>query len=318
VGGAISQVIDLHQHRITWDEIRVESCGLVRLQGWSFLDSALILEPSLVLNGERVPLLNRWRQWRKDLRSHPFYASSPWPGFGFEWLLPGGDISKLVLEIAGAQPITIHQNMEISRPDHDFLFTHRQVLNRDQIYGSGLPCLTVDENIKALFPFIIGRILDFGCGAGALVCALREKGREAFGIEIDRPTITEHVVQEAAPFLTFYAGGSLPFENDAFDCVTAFEVIEHVTEHALALREISRVGRRLVMSVPDMAAIPILQRHNVVPWHLLESTHLNFFTETSLRSALAPHFSKVEIGRMGEIETNGSRYFISLLAVCDR
>jgi hypothetical protein len=61
-----------------------------------------------------------------------------------------------------------------------------------------------------------------------------------------------------------------------------------------------------------------LQRHNVVPWHLLESTHLNFFTETSLRSALAPHFSKVEIGRMGEIETNGSRYFISLLAVCDR
>lgn len=315
---SVLRTVGLRQGPITWDEMRFDPCGLFRLQGWSFLESDEIPTPELMLNSEALPLLNRWRYWRPDLWLHNESKTKPWAGFAFEWLAPDGLARAVTLKIKGAKPRVILAGIEVVRSSHIFLLNGSEVAGREQIYGSGLPCQTVDDQIRALMPFMTGRLLDFGCGAGALVRELRKNGKEAFGIEIDRPVITENLIPEVAPYLKLYGGGPLPFESNAFDCVTAFEVIEHVADYKFALEEISRVASRLVMSVPDMATIPILHQHNVVPWHLLESTHLNFFTEISLRRALEPHFKKIEIGRMGEIETNGTRYFISLVAVCDK
>lgn len=318
MGEAVVHRIDLQQNEITWDEIRFDPSGLIRLQGWSFLNSEAITTPELIFDDHVLQLLNRWRYWRPDLNKHLKSAAHPLAGFGFEWLAPNGRAGGVTLNIKGAPPLAIRAEIEISRPDYAFLFDSSDVVGREQIYGSGLPCLTVDQQIRALTLLMSGRILDFGCGAGALVSELRQHGKEAFGIEINRPTITENLIGGAVPYIKLYEGGALPFENNSFDCVTAFEVLEHVPDYKFALSEICRVSPRLMMSVPDIAAVPMLHRHNVVPWHLLESTHLNFFTETSLRQALKPHFAKIEIGRLGEIETNGTRYFISLLAVCER
>lgn len=54
----------------------------------------------------------------------------------------------------------------------------------------------------------------------------------------------------------------------------------------------------------------------MVPWHLLESTHYNFFCQTSLRRALERHFASIAFARIVPHATNGSVWYGSLAAVC--
>ena len=80
----------------------------------------------------------------------------------------------------------------------------------------------------------------------------------------------------------------------------------------------ARIARRALITVPDASEIPTLFPHHVVPWHLLESTHVNFFTQTSLARVLLPLFPRVRFLRLGEFRVNGTRVFTSLVADCER
>ena len=88
----------------------------------------------------------------------------------------------------------------------------------------------------------------------------------------------------------------LPFGDATFDAAIAIEVLEHVAEIEALVAELARVTRtRLLVSVPNMEVIPYYAPLGVVPWHLLESTHVNFFTRASLQAVLARHFREVEV-----------------------
>jgi hypothetical protein len=56
----------------------------------------------------------------------------------------------------------------------------------------------------------------------------------------------------------------------------------------------------------------------VVPWHLLEATHVNFFTQRSLQALLAPLGSRVEFARIGRIDCDRLSYYTSLVALVQR
>src|SRR5438132_1458353 len=174
-------------------------------------------------------------------------------------------------------------------------------------------------NVLALARSLPVPILDFGCVSGALVRALLGEGIEAEGIELRRPEIVASLKADVLPFVKLHEGGfPLPYRDGQFGAVVCSEVIEHIPDWSIALKEIARVARRSLITVPDMSAIPALFPHHVVPWHLLESTHLNFFTQTSLRQALSPLFSRVRYLRIGEFKVNGTRVFTSLVADCER
>ena len=119
--------------------------------------------------------------------------------------------------------------------------------------------------------------------------------------------------------MTLYEGGfPLPFADNSFDIVVSSEVLEHVPDYKTAIAEIARVCKHLVIvTVPDMSAIPLGAHHGLVPWHLLESTHINFFTQESLEECLRPHFNKIDFGRIGPSRINETRYFVSLVAVAE-
>ena len=60
-------------------------------------------------------------------------------------------------------------------------------------------------------------------------------------------------------------------------------MLEHVKDPETFLREIARVIRgRALFSVPNMEVLPYLHDWRVVPWHLLEGDHKNFFTRGQL------------------------------------
>jgi 2-polyprenyl-3-methyl-5-hydroxy-6-metoxy-1,4-benzoquinol methylase len=159
-------------------------------------------------------------------------------------------------------------------------------------------------------------VLDFGCGAGTLVSILRRHGREADGIEVDRPAIRAALCPDAQGFVRLYDGTlPLPYPDGRFNSAIAVEVLEHVRDHDAVLAELCRVApARLVVTVPDMSAIPLSHHNNTVPWHLLESTHLNFFTQSSLSLALLRHYAAVEVARIAPAVTNDSKWYTSLMA----
>jgi ubiquinone/menaquinone biosynthesis C-methylase UbiE len=78
----------------------------------------------------------------------------------------------------------------------------------------------------------------------------------------------------------------LPFADGAFDLVTAFDVIEHVDEDSLAVRELKRVckpGGLVVVSVP--AFMTLWSHHDVV------NHHFRRYTMPSLLEVFAPRTS---------------------------
>ena len=305
--------ISLRQGGVAWNHVSVDPSGLLQVHGTSALGSSLLPIPRLTIHGQAQAFCNKWRYAHPNMQGAGVLA-----GFCYEWILPPGRVGSVTIDIPQAPSVRFDCDLIVTKPHYSVLFDTPEVRTPIQIYGSGLPSMLVPAPVRDLFPLMTGRVLDFGCGAGALVRELRSLGIEASGVEIDRPLIRDHLLPEAAPFLTIYAGGPLPFPDNSFDCVVALEVLEHIEDYTAALREIRRVAPRLILSVPDIATIPLLHQHNVVPWHLLESTHINFFNETSLRRTLEQHYRVIDIGRMTPAQTNSSSYFLSLLAICEQ
>jgi hypothetical protein len=70
-----------------------------------------------------------------------------------------------------------------------------------------------------------------------------------------------------------------------------------------------------------MELLPYLYDWRVVPWHLLEADHKNFFTRASLRALLSRHLSRVEIFPYGEhpLRTrDGVPVHVHLFAIADK
>ncbi len=95
------------------------------------------------------------------------------------------------------------------------------------------------------------RILDVGCGTGALLKYFSRYG-SAQGVDMDEDAIAfchmrgAHSVQKVGPL-------PLPFEDDTFDLITILDVLEHIDDDEGTLRELYRIlrpGGMLMISVP--------------------------------------------------------------------
>ena len=113
-----------------------------------------------------------------------------------------------------------------------------------------------DENL-AIPDFVIGRLeeivasfepsrhtnrlLDIGCGAGALLTVARQAGWDAEGVEVSIPTV-EHLRKQG---LNVFPGelAQAKFPDGHFDVVTAGELIEHVPDPSSLIAEVARILR---------------------------------------------------------------------------
>ena len=129
-----------------------------------------------------------------------------------------------------------------------------------------------------------GDVLEIGTGSG-------------YGIEVVAPRAARFVTIDKhapAPELIGRPGVEfrqttvppLPFEDDTFDCVISFQVIEHIEKDREFVREIHRVlrpGGRFIVTTPNA---PMSLTRN--PWHVRE------YTAAELRELLGEVFSQIE------------------------
>jgi len=97
-------------------------------------------------------------------------------------------------------------------------------------------------------------VLDLGCGTGGLLARLRERGHQhLLGIEWDQQAIVA-CVRDGLDVIQADLNKGLPALADGqFDFVVLSQTLQTVLDVAQALREMLRVGRRGIVSFPNVA-----------------------------------------------------------------
>lgn len=228
--------------------------------------------------------------------------------------LDGVEATVIILEgddrAFESQPVVL----EVTSPHYELFLETPVPHRRENVYSSGNPATHVHPEALSIVRSMTGPILDFGCGSGAMVRAIRSLGTEIHGLEIDRKSIRASLLPDVWDHVTLYDGMlPLPFESEAFRSVVATEVLEHLADPSEVVSELQRVAAdSIFVTVPDASAIPALYQHSVVPWHMLESTHLQFFSPRALRGLFGAEFECVHEYRMESVLVNGTRTFTSV------
>lgn len=298
------------------DTLRFEKSGLVAIEGFTFSEGIDSIPLSLELNGLKILDSSFYKTSNplQNLKNVKKYFSR----YEQIFFINSNPHKKQKIKLS-------YNNEEILNEEFEFIFIEpafrhllgtNKVLGREQIYGSGPPIDHVTPEVWELAKSFDEPILDFGCGTGALIKKFNDHGKECLGLEIDTFN-KDFTINSISNKITFYDGGTLPFEDNAFKSCIATEVIEHIEDYNLALSEIRRVcSREVLITVPDIMSIPIMFPTCTVPWHLLEATHCNFFTYRSLKSTLEKIFTKVSMYKILPVKTNESKWFISIAAIC--
>ncbi len=99
---------------------------------------------------------------------------------------------------------------------------------------------------------IHGKVLENGCGIGMYVEHLQPFGGQVFGLEYDFERA--RLAGARSPRILCAASEHLPYPASTFDLILSHEVLEHVQDDVLAVREMARVlrpGGRMLLFVPN-------------------------------------------------------------------
>jgi methionine biosynthesis protein MetW len=101
------------------------------------------------------------------------------------------------------------------------------------------------------------RVLDLGCGDGALLAYLQaELGCTGYGIEIDDANVQACVSRGVNVIQLNLDEGLSMFGDQSFDVVLQIDTLQHLRNAETVLRDTARVGRMGVVAFPNFAHWP--------------------------------------------------------------
>lgn len=109
-----------------------------------------------------------------------------------------------------------------------------------------------DQEIIARWIEPGSRVLDLGCGDGALLAWLRgQKGVEAIGLEIDAANIERCLGAGVAVIEQNLNEGLSNFESGSFDTVLLAQTLQALDNPAELVEEMLRIGRNGIVTFPN-------------------------------------------------------------------
>lgn len=129
------------------------------------------------------------------------------------------------------------------------------------------------------------RVLDLGCGDGALLVELRRRLRvTGYGIEIDRDNIVRCLDAGVNVIHGNLDQGLEDFDDDSFDYVIMSQTLQAMRYPHLVIREMLRVGREGIVTLPNFGhwtcrlqilggRMPVT-RHLPSTWYETENIHM--------------------------------------------
>jgi ubiquinone/menaquinone biosynthesis C-methylase UbiE len=145
-------------------------------------------------------------------------------------------------------------------------------------------------------------ILDLGCGWGLQTHLLGQRARRIVGIDVSQGAVgraqSEKYAVEGLIPIEFICSSieDAKFDNETFDKIFSFCVLEHIPDHMRVLQECHRVlkrGGQLILSVDSLATIddPGVKRD-----HAANEKVLRYYsTETLQADLLAAGFGEIQI-----------------------
>jgi 2-polyprenyl-3-methyl-5-hydroxy-6-metoxy-1,4-benzoquinol methylase len=160
------------------------------------------------------------------------------------------------------------------------------------------------------------KILDVGCSYGSLIYNLYRLGyKNVYGIDIKKEFIEKghDVYREIADRLVCYDGKKIPFENESFDVILMFDVIEHILDLPRFLKEevarVLKLGGRLIFQTPQKypnILWQIIRQRSLTQWK--HSSHCSLQTSRTLKSLLvASKFTNIKLEKNLIITNHNTR-----------
>lgn len=141
-------------------------------------------------------------------------------------------------------------------------------------------------------------ILDLGCGPGGYARVLQDRGHLVRALDINPEYVA--MARSLGVAAEAYDGQSIPLPDASVDTVILVEVLEHVRQPEALMREVARVTRgNLIVTVPNCSW---QLRAPVVPNHMLDVDHVNFFTTETLRALLCSSFTDVTVREVSPLD----------------
>lgn len=137
-------------------------------------------------------------------------------------------------------------------------------------------------------------VLEVGCGEGYGTDLLSQNAVKIIGLDMDKNTIAHAQKKYGSEncVFTVHDGIKIPYENDTFDVVISFQVIEHVQDDINYISEIYRVLKRngiFILTTPNKT---YRLKPDQKPWNRF---HIREYYPHELENVLKSKFSDVKV-----------------------
>ena len=141
------------------------------------------------------------------------------------------------------------------------------------------------------------RVLDLGCGDGALLAWLKENKRvEARGVELSRDLVQLAIARGVTVYQGDLEASLADYPDQAFDFVILSQTVQETRHPLVVLKEMLRIGRHAIVAFPNFGHWRVGLNHlltgrapktGLFPFEWYDSPNIHFLTVIDFEELVA-------------------------------